>query len=663
MKTRTSTPKATADTIDILAGRVDNVVQLAGSFSNPSSRRPTYVDTIAALQALSTVGLPDGALFVTKGYYAVSDGGGATYNYSASSSATDDGGSVIAPTAGTGRYLLQVSESINVRQFGAKGDGTGDDSAAINAAILYVEGIGGGSVFFKAGNYSVTSQISISSSKVRLFGEGLSSSITYTGTARIAQLLYVGASANEGVSISNMRLAGGAYQAGKTKYVVVIEAFGRNCVLENVLIREGLGLLRVNSSYYASFRGVTLTQSVPDPEDQGWSLADWQDVYSSTSAPIYFGGNGGAMVINRMTIGTVGSETHTGNTGVNLILFNTASGMVNSMSVETCSVGYDTFTPTTTNIIQVKSSWLQVNNLYMEHVGAVSRCIYAHGRTQLTLNQPLIYRFVGGASSSLLVNDSASDFVVRDAIGYRINAKRLQRTESSFGGTSQDFVFENCIFATGERYTDPTINADQHNLYDTYGTVNLLGLEESNLQRLNPRESVFPQINYGLTVTNSSDANGHYVQVASGILWNNIGKIVQNKMPTATTSSSTFVVYRLRPTSASKYYRLYVGYGGNLYLTESSSAFSDDRGNWLAEFQTDGSTAITGLASNPRLGYRGKYDAGLATFSSTSAPSSGRWVQGDKVMFSAPTAGGYIGSVCTVAGSPGTWKSFGAVLS
>lgn len=43
------------------------------------------------------------------------------------------------------------------------------------------------------------------------------------------------------------------------------------------------------------------------------------------------------------------------------------------------------------------------------------------------------------------------------------------------------------------------------------------------------------------------------------------------------------------------------------------------------------------------------------------APASGTFRQGDKLMLLSPTAGGYIGYVCTTAGSPGTWKGFGAI--
>lgn len=45
----------------------------------------------------------------------------------------------------------------------------------------------------------------------------------------------------------------------------------------------------------------------------------------------------------------------------------------------------------------------------------------------------------------------------------------------------------------------------------------------------------------------------------------------------------------------------------------------------------------------------------------TAAPTTGTWLLGDIVYNSSPSAGGYVGWVCTTAGSPGTWKTFGAI--
>lgn len=43
------------------------------------------------------------------------------------------------------------------------------------------------------------------------------------------------------------------------------------------------------------------------------------------------------------------------------------------------------------------------------------------------------------------------------------------------------------------------------------------------------------------------------------------------------------------------------------------------------------------------------------------APSSGTYLAGDIVYNTAPTAGGFVGWVCVAGGSPGTWKTFGAI--
>jgi len=45
------------------------------------------------------------------------------------------------------------------------------------------------------------------------------------------------------------------------------------------------------------------------------------------------------------------------------------------------------------------------------------------------------------------------------------------------------------------------------------------------------------------------------------------------------------------------------------------------------------------------------------------APSTGWWDRGDRAYDRSPTAGSTMGWVCTTAGSPGTWKTFGAITA
>lgn len=48
-------------------------------------------------------------------------------------------------------------------------------------------------------------------------------------------------------------------------------------------------------------------------------------------------------------------------------------------------------------------------------------------------------------------------------------------------------------------------------------------------------------------------------------------------------------------------------------------------------------------------------------FSQAAAPTTGDWTRGDIVYFTNPSAGGFVGAVCVASGTPGTWKSFGAI--
>jgi hypothetical protein len=94
-----------------------------------------FFESISALKAWS--GPTDRTVAFVRGYYAAGDGGGGIYYYDSSSSATDNGGTIIIPTAApaTGRWLRRYdAHQYSVMVFGAKGDGSTDDSAKFQAA-------------------------------------------------------------------------------------------------------------------------------------------------------------------------------------------------------------------------------------------------------------------------------------------------------------------------------------------------------------------------------------------------------------------------------------------------------------------------------------------------------------------------------------------------
>jgi hypothetical protein len=56
------------------------------------------------------------------------------------------------------------------------------------------------------------------------------------------------------------------------------------------------------------------------------------------------------------------------------------------------------------------------------------------------------------------------------------------------------------------------------------------------------------------------------------------------------------------------------------------------------------------------------YSATGTPYFPSAVPATQYWNLGAKVYFPSPTAAGYIGAVCTTAGTPGTWKSYALIL-
>lgn len=77
----------------------------------------------------------------------------------------------------------------------------------------------------------------------------------------------------------------------------------------------------------------------------------------------------------------------------------------------------------------------------------------------------------------------------------------------------------------------------------------------------------------------------------------------------------------------------------NLYRSAANQLKTDDE-----------LVAVTGLAIDTQKLRR-----------AASIPVAGTWVRGDIVFNTDPSAGGFIGWVCTASGTPGTWKTFGAI--
>lgn len=120
-------------------------------------------DNIAQLKLNSNIGRID-----VLGYYTKGDGGGGTFYWDSTSTEADNGGTIIQATGiTTGRWKRPKSSVINVKQFGAKGDGIADDWYSIQISIVYAKN-NGLSVYIPDGKYIISKTIFATASNMQL---------------------------------------------------------------------------------------------------------------------------------------------------------------------------------------------------------------------------------------------------------------------------------------------------------------------------------------------------------------------------------------------------------------------------------------------------------------------------------------------------------------
>ena len=90
-------------------------------------------------------------------------GGGSSGNYQTPNN----------PTGSVSRTMITKAADItSVKDFGAIGDGVANDTAAIQATINYVAGLGGGTVFLPAGKYIINAALIINKPYIQIQGAG-----------------------------------------------------------------------------------------------------------------------------------------------------------------------------------------------------------------------------------------------------------------------------------------------------------------------------------------------------------------------------------------------------------------------------------------------------------------------------------------------------------
>jgi hypothetical protein len=201
-------------------------------------------------------------------------GASGLYWFNSSSTATPDNINVIQPNGLlTGRWLLLPPPSTvdvyNVKGYGATGNGTTDDTAAINAAIAAATTAGSGVIYFPPGNYKYTSTIAPTIDNLSFTGAGTNITTITFANGSADCFSFVGtsyASMFQGINVNNLSIVG----TGKTGGRAIFFQYCAYCYVEKVFLLNSWNGLQDQSCNTITVRDV-LFQGVTSGVG-GWGI-------------------------------------------------------------------------------------------------------------------------------------------------------------------------------------------------------------------------------------------------------------------------------------------------------------------------------------------------------------------------------------------------------
>jgi len=225
------------------------------------------VGTIAALKAASVSGVVSGDPIMVRGYYADADGGGGLFLWNASSTATANDGTIVQVTGvTTGRWIRFVPGGtlLDARWFGAKGDGSADDTTALQAWLT----AGGGTLPpANAGQFYKITGMLVPPAGAKIIGAGIGSLIKLVLSAATAVVpaIDIRSTANDvllqnfAVDHAASALAQNTVYGGDPAASSCIMIQGDNCTFSGLTVSNAFGNGIIAVRYGIAFNAAPAT--------------------------------------------------------------------------------------------------------------------------------------------------------------------------------------------------------------------------------------------------------------------------------------------------------------------------------------------------------------------------------------------------------------------
>lgn len=216
----------------------------------------------------------------------------------------------------------KLQDYVSVKDFGATGNGSTDDTAAINAAIAALSGRNSIGLFFPEGVYKVTSSINVNRGQISLVGAGMSATVIrcHADGVNVFNVRSTPPAATSGVVISDMQIDIGGGVSTTTGAGIYLERVA-NAIIDNVSLGSHASCIQIMGCFNIVTSNIIISYAAGSPGGRN-------GVYVSRSTPTYSSAQSGNIFINNMTATGGGQPLDTVTPGAAYgILFDSVDGL------------------------------------------------------------------------------------------------------------------------------------------------------------------------------------------------------------------------------------------------------------------------------------------------------------------------------------------------
>lgn len=583
---------------------------------------------------------------------------------------------------------LTHKDYVDVREFGAKGDGITDDTAAIQAAIdyifdtatapsrLYFPGVTLNGLALGYGYYRTTSTLILDAAlhrkRLEIYGDGWRASrIIYKGTDYVDVIAASGTSTLESIKINNITIDGDTH--ARYAFYGSISIFTD---ISEVYFSGGTGFLYISNPQYGKITDCVFRDTSRNPP-----AGVPTDVWGEDSGLVYLGG-AGLWEFTHNAFARCGADPAVG-VVENILHIKNSTGVVKNIGFENTQLVNITVSgqPTRSVNYAVKCSGvISLDQLYFEAVDTNVALIKIYG----TGEGVKIHDLYGWnpKSSYIVENNSESDIIVDKVFMSNAFFTALGRWNPTGGDNRNDITFTNAKIINGT-VSATTASSD----VDSVAVGNnkwFSGVADAFTgSYASTKFQTIPRVLGGYVIASGSDALGPTISVTAGKYLRSDGELVDSywhssTAPASLTNTLTLRFHSQAAVRQQQYYQVRVNAAGSAYMTASTSAIlhtnaqlADPYQNIIAEFYLDESDTIGTITldlarlyvGNPLGGERGAPLIFTTLGTLTGNPTLVPVATGSVYLYPTTNAsfGLSLGMIAVEGGASPVWKEFGAI--